>query len=92
MRTIYLFVPPRLSTGFDITICDFKIANSLLVRTLEYRVIKGKELKDLKLQYVQEIDFPSKMLQLWNSKRARITANSFTNITNNTQITKPKTK
>ena len=29
-----------------------------------YRVIKGKELKELKLQYVKEIDFPNKMPQL----------------------------
>jgi hypothetical protein len=29
-----------------------------------YRVIRGKELKELKLQYVQEIDFPNKMPQL----------------------------
>ena len=29
-----------------------------------YRVLKGKELKDFKLQYVKEIDFPNKIPQL----------------------------
>ena len=46
------------------TITNCLNANEEELKKNGYRVIKGKELKDLKLQYVREIDFPNKMPQL----------------------------
>ena len=63
-----LYVTKQMAADFyevDLrTITNCLNANEEELKRNGYRVIKGKELKDLKLQYVQEIDFPNKMPQL----------------------------
>ena len=46
------------------TITNCLNANEEELKRNGYRVIKGKELKDFKLKYVREIDFPNKMPHL----------------------------
>ena len=63
-----LYITKQMAADFyevDLrTISNCLNANEEELKRNGYRVIKGKELKDFKLQYVQEIDFPNKMPQL----------------------------
>ena len=63
-----LYVTKQMAADFDEvdmrTITNCLSANEEELKRNGYRVIKGKELKDLKLQHVREIDFPNKMPQL----------------------------
>ena len=63
-----LYVTKQMAADFyevDIrTITNCLNENEEELKRNGYRVLKGKELKDFKLRYVKEIDFPNKMPQL----------------------------